>query len=62
MGSSSKVRYFFVWGKYHDTPEDMISHIETHGDLVGKPVMDKGWRPGSVTGSAEICIPEGLTP
>ncbi len=52
----SKPRYFHVWAKYHDTPEDLIDHLHAGGGAVKKVVLFEAMEPGSLTGSAEIEI------
>jgi hypothetical protein len=53
-----RTRYFVAWGKYHDTPHDMIDYFEAHGEVVGQPIIYDAMEPGSVAGSAEICPPK----
>jgi hypothetical protein len=54
----SKSRYFVVWARYHDTPEDLIDHLHTHGAPLRNIVLYDAQEPGSLTGSAEICQEE----
>jgi hypothetical protein len=53
----TKTRYFHVWAKYHDTPEDLVDHFQESG-VVKKMVLFEAMEPGSLTGSAEIEIKE----
>ena len=49
-----KPRYFVVWAKYHDVPEDLIDHLHTHGAPLKNIVVYQANGPGTLTGSAEI--------
>lgn len=53
-------RYFHVWARYHDTPEDLIDHLHAQGGSVKKIVLYEATEPGSLTGSAEIEISRPL--
>jgi hypothetical protein len=53
-----KTRYFVVWAKYHDTPDDLIDHLHTHGSRLKKIVLYQAHIPGTLTGSAEISTQE----